>query len=173
MIWRQAMGRYTPFLKYADLLLTADLDTDALRNLCQKLGSEWRGHLSSLVLDIFQTLPFANTSIDTILCTGLLYLYPYHKLSQLFAELSRIIHITGCLIFDFATEIERRWPNDQPVIVPDEIKYRFEEGQQTIQRLLSENGFEVEAITISTIDESVAAGYRIRNRKLNVLVFKR
>lgn len=165
-------GRYTPFLSRAERVIAADLDVSALcaiRQKCPLLVDK----LQYAVFNLFAPLPLSGASIDVMLCTGLLYVFPVAKLRSVFNEVWRITRTGGLFIFDFATEVERMWlDSQQPVNTLSETKYSLEEGKEAIRELLESSGFEIAELTTTRIDEVLPAGYHIANQKINVRALK-
>lgn len=106
-------GRYSKeLLKKANSLIVIDFDIGALSKLWFNLIKSQRNRIKCKKCNIVQKLPFKKNSFDGLFCTGILHLFPKQILiKKIFPEFKRVVKNNGIIIIDFATNIQRRYPN--------------------------------------------------------------
>ncbi|MFB6213667.1 MAG: methyltransferase domain-containing protein [Candidatus Nanohaloarchaea archaeon] len=131
-------GRYTPeLLEKVDELVATDIDEKALNKLSNSLSQSQRENLEKNVFDLTESFPFQKDSFDGVFCTGTLHLFGKETLKEVFEEIDRVLKTEGKLIFDFATDIERIYPNTQEKEV-QEKDYSEKEARDFLKQQLKE-----------------------------------
>jgi formylglycine-generating enzyme required for sulfatase activity/ubiquinone/menaquinone biosynthesis C-methylase UbiE len=99
-------GRYAiHVIDKVQKLLAVDIDRNALRKLHYRINEELRSKVDLLQMNILQ-LGLKDNSLDGILCTGILHLFPKEVLSQLFPQILGLLKPGAVFILDFGTDIQ-------------------------------------------------------------------
>ncbi|MGH7203869.1 MAG: hypothetical protein ACREHC_05490 [Candidatus Levyibacteriota bacterium] len=173
-------GRIVPILlARGNVIIAGDLnqtvDEDGKRPL-DVLAARFPEAVGSTLflreMNAFGRLPLGDDSADIATDTGFMYLFPVELIQRHVQELSRVAG--EGIIFDFATNIERRRIADK-TLVPrrDSVDYTTEEGLAVVRYVLK-NDYEPPLIGIEQVEQELPqAGYRMTNIKLNVHAIKR
>lgn len=123
-------GRYNNLLlKKADKVVAGDIDPNALEKLKRNTPQDLQFKLSLIVFDITKLFPFESGVFDGIFCVGTLHLFPPVLLKSIFSEFNRVLKPKGTIIIDFATDIERTFPNGSKKVEPkNRPKYQLDEA---------------------------------------------
>lgn len=174
-------GKYLPtLLTQENIVVGGDLNETVDRNdvrpldaLAAKFPGQVRRQLYLLELNAFDAFPFRDGLFDCAVNTGFLYLFPPELVKRNVDETARVLDENGLLIFDFATGIQRIYPDGAPVYRAGSVDYSLTEGMALV-RMLLQDSFEPPQISISHIDQVLPnAGYTMKNTKLNVRAKKR
>jgi SAM-dependent methyltransferase len=130
-------GRYNVnLLKEADVV-ASDLDESALRKLWHTTPEEYRTKLTITVFDITERFPFKDESFDGVFCASTLHYFPEEVLRNIFGEIDRILKKNGRILVEFATDMNRIYPDGQVYIRESEPLYTFGEAVSFLNQLLN------------------------------------
>lgn len=147
-----------------------DIDAESLDVLRKKARRAY-GNLRLIKFDAFgKEFPFRDESLDVVVSTGLLYLFPEVMVQRVVDESRRVLRPGGRLIFDFATEIERRGFDGRLIRGATEVDYKLNEGVSLVKRVLAD-GFEPYSLSFTPVEQKLPS-YKMKNIKLNISVQK-
>src|SRR6266511_775726 len=120
-----------------------DIDQPHLKRAGEKNileGVEDRIH--PVLVDATGELPIRDGSLDAVLNAGFGYLIPPEELDSLFGKMTKILRPGGLLVFEFATNRDRRASVDskESLIGANEYNYRHDEGLSVLQALSDKHG---------------------------------
>lgn len=144
-------GRYNNILlKTADKVIASDIDKSALSKLWYLTPLKLRNNFTMKQFNIVNKFPFPDRFFNGVFCTGVLHLFPRKiLLERIFAEFERVAKKRGRIIFDFATDVKRVYPNGKLHLgYGNEPQYKFDEALEFVKNYFS-------AYKINIIESSV------------------
>ena len=130
-------GRYNlDLLKKADFVVASDLDKSALSKLWHNTPKKYRTKLDINVFDLTEEFPFEDESFEGVFCTSTLHYFPEKVLRKVFLEIDRVLKKRGRIIVEFATDINRVFPDGSLYIRKSEPLYKLEEATSFLRGLL-------------------------------------
>jgi ubiquinone/menaquinone biosynthesis C-methylase UbiE len=150
-------GRFNlHLLERAEQVTAADIDPSALQKLYRITPLELIKKLATRSMNVTMPFPFETETIDGIFCSGTLHLFPKDIFKRIFQEMDRVLKHNGKMIIDFATDIERRYPDGSLWIVKNEPNYSLQEALAFLQNIFQD--YSVQIVTDKVEPEKVQLG---------------
>lgn len=150
-------GRYNNrILEQADSLVATDIDRSALAKLEKITPQELRNKLATERVNLMEALPYNDGEFDGVFCVGTLHLFPEIELKKMFAEINRVVKNGGHIFIDFATDINRLFPNGTQHKKPNEPAYTIEESEKLFREHFS--NFDLDISRHKVPEEEVKIG---------------
>jgi ubiquinone/menaquinone biosynthesis C-methylase UbiE len=147
-------GRFNNrLLERVDKLIATDIDKNALQKLIRITPQQLRTKLKIKVVNAVEAFPFENESFDGIFCVGTLHLFPKEIFKKMFSEIDRVLKKDGKIIIDFATDIERTYPDGSLWIVKNEPQYSLDEAKVFLAKVFK--NYDIQIVTDKSDPESV------------------
>ncbi len=150
-------GRFNlHLLERAEQVTAADIDPSALQKLYRITPLELIKKLATRSMNVTMPFPFETETFDGIFCSGTLHLFPKDIFKRIFQEMDRVLKHNGKMIIDFATDIERRYPDGSLWIVKNEPNYSLQEALAFLQNIFQD--YSVQIVTDKVEPEKVQLG---------------
>lgn len=112
-------GRFNNhLLAKADQVLAVDIDPSPLQKLLRITPDHLKSKLNIKTLNITQPWPLEKNEFDGIFCVGTLHFFPKPVFQFIFQEMDRVLKSGGKIIIDFATDIQRKYPDGNCGLYP-------------------------------------------------------
>ena len=139
-------GRYAlPLSRMGHKVLVTDVDFPHLARANEKKTLPGvRGDIFSIQSDATSELAIQDNSLDAALNAGFGYLIPPDGLADLFDKMVKAVKPNGLIVFEFATNRDRR-PNKDSIdslIGPKEYNYSKKKGLNVLGELFNKHGLE-------------------------------
>lgn len=135
-------GRYAlPLARMGHTVLVTDVDSRHLNRAKRKNtlpGVD--GVIFPVQSDATGAFPITDKSLDAVLNAGFGYLIPPETLDPLVEKMAQALQKDGLLVFEFATNRERRDMEGNSLIGPYEYRYGYEEGVTVLESLAQKHG---------------------------------
>jgi cyclopropane fatty-acyl-phospholipid synthase-like methyltransferase len=126
-------------------VFVTDIDLPHLQRIQEKkvLLPENAGQIIPILSDATTDFPIKDGSVDAVLNAGFGYLVPPEQLTPFFGKMTKALKPDGLMVFEFATNRERKASKDSEdsLIGPTEYRYSFDEGMETLMGLYDLYGF--------------------------------
>lgn len=139
-------GRFAlPLASMGHNVLVMDVDQTHLQRVQEKkVLLENAGEILPFQGDAMSDFPIKDESVDAVLNAGLGYLIPPKELDPLFGRMAKTLKPGGLLVFEFATNRERKTSKDAStsLLGKNEYNYPLLEGVEVLFDLYIKYGFD-------------------------------
>ena len=120
-------GRFiNKLLEVSDKVVAIDINVSELDEL--KRNYSQNNKLQTEVVDITKEFPYADSTFDSIFCTGTLHLFDIKTIIFILNEIRRVLKPNGKIVLDFATDIERLDKDGNKIVFDGEGSYSSSEA---------------------------------------------
>ena len=149
-------GRYSvPMLEQGLSVIASDVDPEPLDILRQRAPKDATGALCTVSFDAFGRFPIPDESVNAVVCTAFLYLYPESYIEIFAQQARRVLKEKGKLIIDFVTDRRRLAEDGSEIVGPNEVSYDQRTGQKMLKRVLKRAGFRTPKILTSRVHQDL------------------
>ena len=113
-------GRFiNKLLEVSDKVVAIDINPSELDELKSNYPQD--NKLQTEVVDITKEFPYADSTFDSIFCTGTLHLFDIKTIIFILNEIRRVLKSNGKIVLDFATNIERLDRDGNKIVFDGEV----------------------------------------------------
>lgn len=139
-------GRYAlPLANMGHRVILSDVDLPHLVRGKEKnrlVGAE-EGVIIPVEMDATKDFPMRENSLEAVLNAGFGYLIPPDELGDLFGKMVKVVKPGGLIVFEFATNRDRRDRKDgKSLIGREEYIYSKQEGLEVLGQLFDQHALE-------------------------------
>jgi len=113
-------------------VIAGDVDKKGLESLVAKTAQSDRSRLQSITFDAFEPYPFPDESVDGVVSTAFLYLFPQKEVRQVMEESHRVIRPGGHIVVDFVTDRKRLGIDGSEIKGANEVSYSLQQGEAAL-----------------------------------------
>lgn len=147
-------GRFNNHLLIkAKEVIAVDIDEGALQKLTRITPEALRHRLTTKAMNVAKPFPFDDNTFDGVFCAGTLHLFPKSIFKNIFSEIERVLKHGGRIIIDFATDIQRTYPDGSLWIIENEPNYTLDEALIFLKDVFKE--YTINIITAKVEPEKV------------------
>lgn len=151
-------GRFiNKLLVVSDKVIAIDIDKNELDELKSNYPQDNKLHTE--VVDITKVLPYADSTFDSIFCTGTLHLFDKNTISFILNEIKRVLKPNGKILLDFATNIIRLDKDGNKVVFDGEGSYSSSEAIDLFNKELSDFSLNIEESSFEETNLDDNTGY--------------
>ena len=162
-------GRFiNKLLEVSDKVVAIDINSSELDEL--KRNYSQNNKLQTEVVDITREFPYADSTFDSIFCTGTLHLFDKKTIIFILNEIRRVLKPNGKIVLDFATDIERIDKDGNKVLFDGEGSYSSFEARSLFNKELSDFSLNIEESTFEETNLDDSTGYNSIKGKFLIIV---
>ncbi len=136
-------GRFAlPLARMGHHVIVTDVDMPHLLRAKEKGNLDQSdGRIYPIMTDATTQFPIKDGSLDAVLNAGFGYLIPPDELDPLFEKIAKILRPGGLMVFEFATDRDRRATRDSEnsLIGEKEYNYGHDEGISVLKTLFEKH----------------------------------
>ncbi len=148
-------ARYAlPLARMGHQVIVTDVDRPPLVRANEKSRlHDVNRRMATILTDATTQFPIHDGSLDAVLNAGFGYLIPPDELDLLFEKMAATLKPRGAMVFECATNRDRRKTatSEISLIGENEYNYEHDEGMAVMERLYAEHGFRDFTIQEKTI----------------------